>query len=326
MHNEIQEDLDITILGDPHLGKIFKTGVPLHRLGERERLQFLQFSKNLNAVNTKTHVCLGDLFDKFRVSNEVVLATATAYEVAALLQPTVNFIVLQGNHDNSRDNEKVSSFSIFERMVSSLPNVHVLTGSPMVLDSKLFIPWTPFDTAKQAVENYLSSVTDEGEHFEAVFAHWDIDDYGNEDASHVLPAELLHSITNLVILGHYHKPSVTFRSGLKVVTWGSMQPYAHGEDLEGDFYVTHTKDTAELNLFDDVDFYKDKCLRVLLNQHEQPVAGVECLALTHKRLDLPDVEQLEVNVDEFSLQSVFKNTLNELGVSNEITTELYNKI
>ena len=31
------------LIGDPHLGRVFKTGVPTHRLGDRERLVEEQF-------------------------------------------------------------------------------------------------------------------------------------------------------------------------------------------------------------------------------------------------------------------------------------------
>lgn len=321
----LSTDLQIDILGDPHLGRVFKTGVPLHRMGEREAEQFKQFARDLIQSSHDTHVCLGDLFDKFRVSNEVVLATATAYEEAARLNPGTTYIVLQGNHDSSRDNEKVSSFSIFERIVSKVPNIKVLVDIPLVHKGMLFMPWTPFQSSQESVDEALKLKI--SSNFKVVFAHWDIDDYGNEDATHVLPIESLKKITDLVVMGHFHKSSDSVIKGLRVVTWGSMQPYAHGEEATPSLYLSHTVSQVEENLGSDENFYSKNCLRILLDQGEKPLAGIECRALTHKRLDAPDsVQDLDVSVDEFSLESVFKSTFEEMGVEPSLANQLFTKI
>lgn len=322
MHNDLNQLLDIDILGDPHLGRIFKTGVPLHRLGDRDKYQFETFKQSLNLVTKPLHVCLGDLFDKFRVSNEIVLATAEAYIQAALNNKQTTYIVLQGNHDSSKDNEKVSSFQIFKRMVSYVPNIRVLDSKPEVFHNKLFVPWVPFLSA----EEITNTVSQPEKRFDAVFAHWDIDNYGNEEAKYTLPEGPLSKLTNLVVLGHYHKPSETLRGSLRVITWGSMQPFAHGECPTGELYTTETKEAVELVLESNPDYYKHKCLRVLLDADQTPLAGIDCYALTHKRNDLEGIDRLDVEVDNFSLESVFKKTFEDLGVSDEITLELFNKI
>lgn len=318
----LAESLNIEILGDPHLGRIFKTGVPLDRLGDREALQMEDFLKSLMNPCYKTHVCLGDLFDKFRVSHEVLLATATAYEAAAERNPDTTYIIIQGNHDNSRDTEKVSSFSIFQRMVSHVDNIWVLTTNHLIRDDMLFIPWSPWHTARESLQTYVENQ----QKFKAVFVHWDIDDYGNEDATHVLPIDMLREITDTVVLGHYHKPSLKVVSGVKVCIWGSMQPYAHGEEEEPEMYLTHTVSEVENFLERDQSYYRNKCLRVLLDSDEKPLAGIDCLALTHKRSTSNTEIELEVSVDEFSLSSVLEATFAEFGVSPEITQEIKNQL
>jgi DNA repair exonuclease SbcCD nuclease subunit len=318
----LDNELQISILGDPHMGRIFKTGVPLHRLGDRENQQLATLQESLNHPIYRHHVCLGDLFDKFRVSNEVVLQVATCYEVAAEMNPDVTYIILQGNHDNTRDDTKVSSFSIFQRLLAHIPNIKVLTGSDLVLNEMLFIPWSPWKTAEESLAHYV----DAGRKFDAVFVHWDTGDYGNEDAEHVLPIKTVSQITNTVIMGHQHKPSLKTMGGVRVCTWGSMLPYAHGEEAEPDIYLTHTVGIVENNLEKDLNFYQDKCLRVLLESTEKPLAGIECLALTHKRVGQNTDIELDVSVDEFSLHSVLKQTFDEFGVPAEITQEISKQI
>lgn len=319
---QLDEELGLDILGDPHMGRVFKTGVPLHRLGDREELQRSALLSSLMNPKTNLHVCLGDLFDKFRVSNEVVLEVATMYESAATMNPDTTYIVMQGNHDNTRDTTKVSSFSIFERLLNGLPNIRVLTGNDLVIDNKLFIPWSPWKSAAESLQSYVEA----GDQFDAIFVHWDTGDYGNEYAEHVLPIELARKITNTVVMGHQHKPSLKTISGLRVCTWGSMMPYAHGEEATPSMYLTQTVGMVENNLSGNADYYKDKCLRVVLDHDELPLAGINCLALSHKRTGQVTEVNLDVSVDEFNFQSVLKSTFEEFGVDAEITQEITQRI
>ena len=90
----------LTLLGDPHLGKRFVTGVPLHRVGDRERMVWEDFHHSIAACRTPMHVCMGDLFDKFIVAPEVLMGAFQAYLQAP---SSVDYIILRGNHDVSRD-------------------------------------------------------------------------------------------------------------------------------------------------------------------------------------------------------------------------------
>ena len=65
----------VRFIGDPHLGRVFKTGVPLHRRGEREEMVWATFEKALteNTQDIDAIVIMGDLFDKMHVPNAVVL-------------------------------------------------------------------------------------------------------------------------------------------------------------------------------------------------------------------------------------------------------------
>ena len=117
----------VRTLGDPHLGKKFTTGVPVHRRGDREKLvaeTFQNSFKNLDEI--KLHICVGDLFDKFRVPEEVILFAAQTYRNAAEYNPDTQFIVLRGNHDASRDTDFKSSFDVFTALVGSVENIFVV--------------------------------------------------------------------------------------------------------------------------------------------------------------------------------------------------------
>lgn len=103
----------IKLLGDVHLGKRFKTNVPLHRRGDRERMQWAEFEAHLNDVEAgDVHIQVGDLFDEAIVPYGVIYRAAQTYARSAMLHPMVTYILYRGNHDASRDVEKVTAFQM----------------------------------------------------------------------------------------------------------------------------------------------------------------------------------------------------------------------
>ena len=92
-------DKSIYILGDTHLDRRFVSNVPLHRRGERERMVWDQFVRELDPQRCEYHIHMGDLFDKPVVSLSMILKTATAYLSAAKAHPNTKFRILRGNHD-----------------------------------------------------------------------------------------------------------------------------------------------------------------------------------------------------------------------------------
>ena len=63
----------IQTIGDPHFGKSFKTGINTSKIGIREELQFNDFINLLNTPDASEYIIMGDLFDKFNISNEILL-------------------------------------------------------------------------------------------------------------------------------------------------------------------------------------------------------------------------------------------------------------
>ena len=104
-----------------------------------------------------------------------------------------------------------------------------------------------------------------------------------------------------------------------------MQPYSHAEDPTNKLYITATLEEVTKALDEDPNRFKDMNLRVTLLPNEAPIAEVECLSLTHKRVSEAGDEDLEVNLDSFDLEGIFKTTMAEHDVSKETTTQLWDQ-
>lgn len=288
-------------LGDVHLGKAFKNGVPLHRRGERERLQWAEFEAHLNAVEPgDVHVQVGDLFDQAIVPYGVVFRAARAYKAAAEANPAVTYGLLQGNHDDSRDVEKVTAFDLFCEIVGETPNIIVAREAPELIVhlgmSFVMIPWHPVMTAAEVIVAHAELITGA----DVVLGHWDVVmGHGNQ-----LPSELLAKLgVKHAITGHDHLKRDLALDGLPIHVTGSMQPYSHAEDPEGRLYVTHSLAEVLAN----IDGFRDKNLRVVLAKDEVLDVPVDCLSLTFKRDGAEDENEASIDVEfeAFDMQGLF---------------------
>ena len=185
-------DDGIKVVGDPHLGKAFMNGVPLARRGERECLLRQAFLQALNPQGARIHVLLGDLFDRPKVSFETIFFAAEAYREIVQANPQVEFFILAGNHDLSRDSTHVSALQLFQMMVS----VSVLTEPTRIGEDLLAVPWSPWKTAAEVVgEINENAVT--------AFGHWDLDGNG----PNLIPTKALARLgIKRVFNGHVHQP------------------------------------------------------------------------------------------------------------------------
>jgi hypothetical protein len=308
---------NIKTLGDPHLGKEFKNGVPLHRRGEREAQQWAEFKRHLNDLEIgDVHVCMGDLFDAFSVDEAVVLRAADIYIQAAHDNDGVEYFILRGNHDAVRDADKKSSFDVFAALVADVENITVVSERAVVQGDYLFCPWHPFKAAKEIV-------VEAGRGPQTVaFGHWDLREFGEENPNKVPLVALVARGIKLAITGHEHTPcDTTFKTPggeIRVIGTGSMLPYSHGEDPHGAVYVTKT--LAEV--LADPTLYKDKCLRVLLATGEE-LPEVDCLQLTSKKIDDLTPDAVEVSLAEFDFEALFKAVFEEAGVDTVTTNEVW---
>lgn len=320
----------VSTMGDPHLARKFVTGVAPAKKGIREAMVREHFKAHVNlfpdtGVQTALHICIGDLFDKFRVPEEDILFAAQTYIEAAAKNENTVYVILRGNHDASRDTELKSSFDVFRELVRGVGNILVVDEKAELLkihaETFVFYPWHPFKTAAEIA----AEINPEPGFF--AFGHWDILSF-NEDSSatdNLIPFEQLAGC-KAVVNGHYHLPKTYMEGSTPVIVTGSLQPYSHAEDPTGNFYVTHSLAEVEANLAANEKYYENKNLRVLLEPDQSPIADVDCLSLIFKINRKQDDEGLDVNLDTFDLEAIFKDRMKANEVSDAMTASLWERL
>ncbi|HQT78199.1 MAG TPA: metallophosphoesterase [Rhodopila sp.] len=296
----------VITLGDPHLGKRFQTGVPMHRRGDRELMvqkQFLDHFANL-PVDTDVHVMMGDLFDRSVVSPDTMALVLDAYEAAVRRCCETEFILLRGNHDASRDQEATTSYDIVARALHRQPRVMVLQDRPTDLYAMVFVPWVSHCTSRELVSGYSQG------HYAAAFGHWDIVNPSSD--TNMVPTDVLNA--ELFITGHDHKRRTV---GDKIIITGSMQPYAHGEDWTGEMYRTVT--LTELAALGDT---SKMCLRVVLGEDEVLPDDIDAFQITVMRQKGDDAPTLEVGFDGLDMNALWKECMEKHGVPAELSSTL----
>lgn len=314
-------NLTVKLLGDPHLGRSFLHGTPLHRRGEREQMQWVDFEMSLmQCQGIDVHVCMGDLFDKWTVPYTVIYRAAQTYLQAAKLNPNTRFVIIRGNHDASRDLERVSAFKLLTAMVWLHPQIIIADDMPKGLDladTKLsFMPWDPVLNAAEMVEKYADFI----KNADAIFGHWDVvEAFGSDN---LIPAKRLQELgVKRAITGHDHHKRDLVIDDLPVKITGSMQPYSHGEDHDGLLYISLSK--TELESIQP-SLIRDKCVRVLLREGESIDKPVDCLQFTVKRLgdnSFNDEEGINVEFEGFDFDKLLTDTFDELKVDPAFRVE-----
>lgn len=308
--------MSLHLIGDTHLGKRFEVNVPLHRRGDRERMQWKQFS---GLLNMQTDVCIqmGDLFDTAVVPYRVVYKAANEYRAAAAAQPLTQFFVLIGNHDASRNLEAVSAFEIFAEMVRDIPNLVVVQDKPHRYKNLVFIPWHPVITAKEMVAAEHADLIRGSDY---AYGHWDVV-MGDDNQ---LPAAELKALgITKAFTGHDHNARDIELEGLDVRVVGSMQPFSHAEDPNGQLYVTMT--LADLICAGDT--LKDMNVRVILEPDEVLETPPDCLSLQVQRKSVDDTkEEVSVEFEAFDLKDLFKQAVEKIGLSEEFANLTIGKL
>ena len=330
-------------IGDPHMGKRFPD-VPLHRRGEREAMQLQKLKDELN-VACSFNIMVGDLFDTFDVDNDVLMDVYMAIRDAAKANPLTKFYWMSGNHDISRNADVIHSFDVLKEMLRTLaPQVLVVTETTHIVakapsnmpdvhddDYKfdiLLCPYSSFKTSVEEVEPY------QDKQFDLVVGHWDCTPIGG--THNLIPGAQLVKMTEVVVTGHEHTQEEFYLdatgnktvkpTGVVVAKTGSMQPYSHGEDPHGEFYVTRTLEQVTEALALDANVFHNKCVRLVLSGNEQPPLDFDCLQFAIKRVDTSIEELYEENLDDnFSFKGIFDETFKENGLDEATTTKYWDK-
>lgn len=300
-------------IGDPHLGRRFLTNVPLSARGIKEKQLADAYTANLN---TKADIIcmMGDLFDKFDVPNAVILFAFEELERAAYANFQTIYIFNKGNHDESRDISKKSSYQLFYELVekAELPNVLVVNDRVAIYKGIGVVPWSPFKSASQMVEELKECAEDMGVELEYILTHNDVSTYGSDSDTHNLMAfDQLRDLGAVVLNGHVHQPSEKDYDGLKVINVGSMLPLGFQEDSTGNYYVTLT-----LEEFEKADKTKlqSKSVRVLLRPDEEAPEPIECLQFKTKRVNEDGGDEVgQVVAEDFELKALYDESMVEVG-------------
>ena len=294
------------LIGDPHLGREFRAHVPLDRIGDREKMMFEQFERELNE-SSDTTVIVGDLFDRPLVSIQTLWKTLDIIISASASQPNRKIIIMAGNHDLNKATEVRGSFHVLGVALERVPNVYVLL-EPTVIDDVAYFPWQYEKTAEEQVEvfNALPSTA---------IGHWDLESFGDHD-SHLCPARSLRAKgVDTIYSGHWHIAGTYTVDSFDVICTGSMQPMTHAEDPKGNMYVT-------LNLTDyeakDDSYFANRYVRVRCIKGEEVTPPTTCLGFKLEPIDPEAVETERVNLGNFDMNDI----LNQAFTSFEIPTEI----
>ena len=267
MNFQLIDGKSVHLIGDPHMGRAFMTGVPIHRRGDREKRQLARFKAELSTP-CDFNIMVGDLLDHPNVGYGIVVAVAETYLEAARNRPATKFIAMAGNHDLPRNIGVIGAFDAFEKMVAHQGNIQVVRKPMMMAADLLVLPWEWGVSTKEQVEDVSTRL---GTRPTACVMHCDLQSYGGDD-SHMAPiAELKALGIARLYSGHYHIAG----DYDGVICTGSMEPYSHAEDLDANTYVTLS--LAEATDGRDL---SQKCVRVILEENEELPVGLDCFALT----------------------------------------------
>lgn len=328
----------IQTIGDAHLGRTFKNNVSLDRRGEYELLQRQTFRGLLFAEKPEgvhfdqfIRVQVGDLFDKPVVSNQALLETISDLQEYERTSTTPLYII-SGNHDDSKSTTEPTSWDILAEFFRDSPIVYFIknwTVHSFPDNSQLLlVGWNIHQSVAQA----FIEAEDQGYQPNMVVCHLDRISYGNDD--NVIPYDFLKSKGVIsVVTGHEHKPFHFWEGDMQVIGTGSLLPYSHAEDPEGDFYITIKGFENVRDYFGTkgAEFFKNKHLRVYIEDEymDQFLSlQIDSLSLQVNKAELMIVDEgvTEVVTESYNAKEIWANATAETGLDKEAATLIWSEI
>lgn len=329
----------IQVIGDCHLGRKFLNGVPKNRLNHREQIVFSKFEGILNQKDyIDLYVIVGDLFDKTVISNECLNRTIDIIKNSVLRNKNSHYFIINGNHDEVKDKNRISSFSLLKRYFTEsikLPNLNIINEytAPIrvsKIDSLLYFShYDPFTSNDKIDPRLVEPLKTSKESLRIIFGHFDIEDFdGNTKYNSTLISEFQYENFNLIITGHIHKPSQFTLNNTHVVVSGSLQPFAFGEEIKEDdgLYQTMTISRCNDLLSQNIDIFKDSNVRLLYKKEEIFPSGFDCLSRTYKLIeDSSSVTASTLDIDLkniVSFKDMILSSLNTYKVNDPAFVEV----
>lgn len=288
------ETKEIKIISDLHFGRKFRTGVPLDRRGEIEKMIEDSFVKELETIGEyQVMVIAGDLFDSPFVD------TDTIFKVYECLKDNLNWIyIISGNHDLSRDYTKKTAWDILKEMLSIKSNIKMIKDEPFYDEMRdvLLVPW---GCEEKVTEEQVNKA-------KFVVGHFELDSLSK------MP-EIPN--TTLVLSGHYHLP----QKNCGIQYMGSLLPLTFGEyDSYRDFDYMRTMTLSEYE--EQKDSLRNVRVRIRLKQGEElPFEDAVSLQL----VGINDIEEDEIilkldNDNNLDIKSIFNRCLSECKRKDEL--------
>lgn len=287
---------------DSHIGRIYKNGVPLNRLGDREKLVMDKFEEELSQTcSEKTIIHLGDIFNAPVVPLDVIKETYCLIYNMALRNSDHTYWFVAGNHDLSRNSERTDALEILSILLAPFKNVKFVLKEPTMIHGNLVaVPYSYTKSNEEMLGKYFKC----GNNPKIFVGHFEE------------PIDPYLSTKNIDIYsGHIHKQH---RNG-NVFFIGSSLPVVHGEESNDDMFVTLSldevlckKETGEL---------KNKCVRVVLKEGEVLPDDIDCLQLLAKKNEEEVVSDLSVDFESFDVEKLFRECLSD----NPLTDSLWEK-
>lgn len=329
----------IQVIGDCHLGRKFLNGVPKNRLGHRENMVFSKFENILNQKDyIDLYVIVGDLFDKTVITNECLNRTIDILKNSVLRNSKSNYFIINGNHDEVKDKNRISSFSLLKRYFTEsikLPNLNIINEytAPIrvsKIDSLLYFShYDPFTSNDKIDPRLIQALKSSQDSLKIIFGHFDIEEFeGNTKYNSTLISDFQYENFNLIITGHIHKPSQFTFNETHVVVSGSLQPFAFGEEIKEDngLYQTITIPRCNELLSQNKDIFKDTNVRLLYKKDEAFPSAFECLSRTYKLIEDISSDSSSVSLDVTSIISFKDMVLTSLNNYKKMDTEYVNSL
>lgn len=302
------------IITDTHIGKKWAANVPLHRRGDREKLQRETFANILaNCHEDLYH--LGDLFDSWNVSNDDLMFVHHCVDEWSLNNRGCQANFIAGNHDLSRSG-KISSFEILKELFASRENVHFHVRPDDEVNwlwdpdhsYRLVIPFSYQKSYAEMVKPFL------GKHYANVYVHADMPDV---EALKQLDADHIYS-------GHLHnlRPNNVV-GGVEFVN--SMLPLNHyeavGTQWDGTLYKTY--DCVDQFYVSNADVH-DKCVKIRVHENEdapnrEDIDAMQVIIVRAEEEDSKTFEEVELG--EFDSRKVFDECMKD--VHEELKEEIW---
>lgn len=297
-------------IGDVHLGKKFRSkDIPLDKRGVREKLLLARFQLYVNNAikqckngSFKGTVLLGDLFDSFCVSYEdLIMAYQILYEFEKSFIPCY---ILAGNHDISKDNTRISAFSLLKKMMGDSGCKYIgfiendVKAYQLGGETYIFVPYVHNKTYEEQLLPYANVPGKKivFGHFEEPYTDW------------------LKNTFDEIYTGHIHLP----RKENNVTVVGSIMPFTFAEDATNQFMRTCTLSDYESDSASGLSSYR--CYRIRLQDGETLPENPDCLQMSiyKEGKDDSNSEDLSVAFETFDFEQLMHEALDNLGLFEEI--------